>query len=295
LIDISSSTSVCQDNGYAMDTIKTLQRLGFTEYEARAYTALVNEGELNGYELAKKTGIPRANIYAVAEKLVERGAILRADHQGGQRYTPIPPQQLLRGLEIEHKRALVAAGRALERQALKQEPAAVFNLRGDELLAKARQIVDTCQDTLLVAIQPPEAAVLADALRMAAERGVRITTLCLQACTHECGGCQGDIHRHAIAPGGNRHWLILVADHGIALVGQSGEEATEGVTTRQQLVVELAMAFILQNLTLATLSEELGSRIGDLLPSPAIGQLNNLYPDGGFPAYFQSLGAKRPL
>ncbi|HEU0229978.1 MAG TPA: helix-turn-helix domain-containing protein [Burkholderiaceae bacterium] len=275
-----------------MDTVKTLQQLGFTEYEARAYTALVNEGELNGYELAKKTGIPRANIYAVAEKLVERGAILRADHQSGQRYTPIPPEQLLLGLEVEHKRALVAAAHALAHQANKQEPAAVFNLRGDELLAKARQIVDTCQDSLLVGIQAPEAVALAAALRTAADRGVHITTLCLQACEHECGGCQGDIHRHAIAPRGDRHWLMLVADRHTALVGQTGEGTAEGMTTSQQLVVELAMAFIRQNLALATLGGELGGRIGDLLPPPTLGLLNDLYPDGGFPAYFQNLGAK---
>lgn len=273
-----------------MDTIKTLQQLGFTEYEARAYTALVNEGELNGYELAKKTGIPRSNIYAVAEKLVERGAILRAEHEGGQRYAPIPPRQLLRGLEAEHQRALIAAGQALAQQARKHEPVAVFNLRGEELLAKARQIIDACGESLLIALQPRESALLADPLRMAAGRGVRITTLCLQACVRECGGCQGDIHRHAIAPAGDRHWLVLVADRNTALVGQAGQDAAEGMTTDQQLVVELAMAFIRQNLALATLGEELGGRLAELLPPPALAALDNLYPDGGFPAYLRGLG-----
>lgn len=275
-----------------MDTIKTLQQLGFTEYEARAYAALVSEGALNGYELAKKTGIPRANIYAVAEKLVERGAILRAEHDGSQRYTPTPPRQLLRSLEFEHKRALVAAGRALAHQTRKHEPAVVFNLRGNELLAKAQQIIDTCHSTLFIALQASEAAALAAALRMAVERGIHITTLCLQACEHECGGCQGSIHRHAIAPDTSCHWLVLVADDGTALVGQAGDETTGGMTTNQQLLVELASAFIRQNLTLATLSEALGNHINELLPAPVLSELNDLYPDGGFPAYLQGLSAK---
>ena len=60
------------------DILHALHQLGFTEYEARAYAALVAGGELNGYALAKASGIPRANVYAVAGKLVARGAAVRA-------------------------------------------------------------------------------------------------------------------------------------------------------------------------------------------------------------------------
>ena len=35
-----------------------LKQLGFSEYEAKAYTALVNEHPLTAYEISKNTGIP---------------------------------------------------------------------------------------------------------------------------------------------------------------------------------------------------------------------------------------------
>jgi DNA-binding MarR family transcriptional regulator len=273
-----------------MDTITALQQLGFSEYEARAYEALVGAGELNGYGLAKKSGIPRANIYAVAEKLLVRGALLRVEHEGGQRYVAVAPEQLLRKLATDHKQALDAAQQTLTQDPARHEPAPVFNLRGNELLAKAADIIDDCHDSLLVAIQPADAAALSQAMHRASDRNIRITTLCLQACEGVCGGCQGAVHRYALARGGSLRWLVLVADQRIALVGQVGDGSAEGMTTRQQLVVELAADFIRQNLGLAAICQGLGRRLEELLPPRLLAQLNDLYPDGGFPAYLQALG-----
>ena len=49
--------------------VELLQKLGFGEYEARAYVALLQNRPLNGYELAKASGLPRANVYSVLQKL----------------------------------------------------------------------------------------------------------------------------------------------------------------------------------------------------------------------------------
>ena len=55
------------------DVTALLQQLGFSEYEARAYLALLQRSPLNGYELAKVSGLPRANTYAVLQKLRNAG------------------------------------------------------------------------------------------------------------------------------------------------------------------------------------------------------------------------------
>src|SRR5699024_5744155 len=91
-----------------MTTIKTtdasvqqLQALGFTEYEARAYVTLLTHGELSGYAWARESGIPRPNIYAVAEKLAERGAVQRGEGNTGKTWSPVPAEQLLKGLQVQ--------------------------------------------------------------------------------------------------------------------------------------------------------------------------------------------------
>ncbi len=272
-----------------MDSVQALLELGFTEYEARAYLALIDGGELSGYELAKASKIPRANIYAVADKLLQRGAAQRLQDAGGLRYAAVPPEQVLHGIESGQQRALTSARRTLARRPLRRPPAAVFTLRDDELLAKARQLIEASEKSVQIAIQPAEAALLADPLRVAHERGVSITTLCLEACERECGGCQGQIHRHQLAPGGDVRWLVLVTDQRTALIGQLGATAIEGVVTDQHLVVALASAYIQQSLTLAVLGSELSGRFDGLLSQEARRLLDQLYPGGDFSAYIQSL------
>lgn len=268
-----------------------LQELGFSEYEARAYAALAGAGESNGYEVAKAAGMPRANVYAVLEKLVERGAAQRIRVGKGVRYAATPPPQLLADLDRRHQETLDATRAALKRLQQPTDSAPAFSLRGaEELLQRARSTIDEARDTLLVAIQPAEAARLAEPLRLARERGVAITTLCLEACAQECGGCQGNIHRLQMAPVDGKRWLLLVSDQSTALLGQLDEPGSQGLLTAQALVIELASAYIRQSLALATLGNELAGRFDGLLSQQARDLFDRLYPDEDFLARIQDLG-----
>jgi len=252
------------------DPVQLLQDLGFTEYEARAYATLVRHGPLNGYQLAKHSGIPRANIYAAANKLLKRNAVSRSRGLRGQCYQAVPPAELLRSIGASQQRALKAADHALARLTEASSPAMAFNLRGEELLARARQLIDTCQSHMSIAIQQPEAAVLADALQQACARGAVITTLCLEACEAPCGGCRGQVHRFQLAPDGGARWLVLAVDGEQALMGQFDGAMAEGLVTRQSLVVELADAYVHQSVTLATLGDELAGKFDGLLSEQAL-------------------------
>lgn len=260
------------------EPIRQLQALGFTEYEARAYVTLLEQGELSGYALAKESGIPRANIYAVLEKLMTHGAVSRSEGRTGKSWIAVPDDVLLGSLRARHGRALERATQALADLGHAEVPATVFNLRDDELLARAGQLIDAAGESLLIAIQPTEAAQLAGPLRQARERGIRVTTLCLEACEQPCGGCQGELHRHQLAPAHGPRWLIVVADHMQTLVGQLGHRCADGVATDQRLVVELAATYIQQSLVLAALDSELGGGSDGLPSRRTMQRLSALFP-----------------
>jgi hypothetical protein len=265
--------------------IDALQKLGFTDYEARAYLALIECGELSGYALAKHSGIPRPNVYAVIEKLLERGAVSCRLEESGQRYAAVPPEQLLAGIEADQRRLLARAGEVLADYPHASASSSIYNVSGGQLLVKARQLVESCQRSLLVAIQPADAAALADSLHGASARGVAVTTLCLQACERECGGCVGELHRYPVVPGGGPRWLIVVADESTSLVGQLDAAAAEGALTQQRPMVELAAAYIRQTIALAVLGCELAAeRFQGLLSRQAKSLLEKLDPGGDAPS-----------
>ncbi|MCD6680058.1 MAG: hypothetical protein LT102_05280 [Burkholderiaceae bacterium] len=268
-----------------------LQELGFGEYEAKAYVALLSGGQSTGYEVAKAAAIPRPNVYAVLDRLVARGAAQRFDTAAGVRYAATPASRMLRRLEQKHQRTLAAAREGLATLVQADEAAPAFTLRSEsELLERARAGIDAARQTLLLAIQPAQAAPLADALQRASDRDVRITTLCLSGCEQECGACHGDIYRLTPAMNDEARWLLLVVDRSEALVGNVEPSMIQGVATAQRPMIELTGAYIRQSLTLALLADELGARIEKLVSPRTRHALDRLYPGGDFLAHVRSLG-----
>ncbi|MDE5908116.1 MAG: TrmB family transcriptional regulator [Lachnospiraceae bacterium] len=54
--------------------LEKLGAFGLTRQEANIYLCLFRQGELNGYEVAKYTGISRSNVYSGLSALTDKGA-----------------------------------------------------------------------------------------------------------------------------------------------------------------------------------------------------------------------------
>ena len=75
-----------------MNNIDLLMNFGLTRHEARIYTFLFSEGKLNGYEVAKITGISRSNTYTALAGLVDKGAAYTIE-ENSVYYVPVPVEE----------------------------------------------------------------------------------------------------------------------------------------------------------------------------------------------------------
>jgi len=75
-----------------MDIVERLTQFGLTRHEASIYLTLISEGDLNGYEVAKATGIARSNTYTSLASLVEKGGAFVIE-ESTIRYTPVPIEE----------------------------------------------------------------------------------------------------------------------------------------------------------------------------------------------------------
>lgn len=71
-----------------MEIIESLVIFGLTRQESVVYQLLFQEGELNGYEVAKLSGISRSNAYSALAGLVEKGAAYMLE-ENTIKYTPV--------------------------------------------------------------------------------------------------------------------------------------------------------------------------------------------------------------
>jgi HTH-type transcriptional regulator, sugar sensing transcriptional regulator len=156
---------------------EVLGKVGLTQYEARAYIALVARGLGDAATLATAAGIPRTSAYKVLESLAEKGY---AKPTGGKPilFRPTPPldvAETLKGAIQEVFEKLALLHRVVAEHG---EPQLVYLLSGHErVLQKIGELLD--QSTGAFILTTPQLADLRDELgkkiQHAVKRGVHVT------------------------------------------------------------------------------------------------------------------------
>ncbi len=253
------------------DPVILLEELGFGGYEARAYVTLLRQGPLTGYQLAKASGIPRANIYAVLRRLEERGAVVVVQTEAGRRYRALDHRELLARLEKSFRVRLGEAARALGRVAPAEAPPYVYNFSGyANLLAQASRLIEAARHQVLVSGWGQELEPLAPALEAARERGVAVTLVCMSGCQAPCDHCSGRVYRYRLGEVGDCRWLLVIADGQELVAGQvEADGRVIGICTRQHLLVGVATWYVRHTVAVAELIRALGPKLPGLLDADA--------------------------
>ena len=167
--------------------LRALRSLGLTEYEARAYLALITHGELGAKELSRLSGVPYSKVYGVLEALRRRGWI---SVRGGRpkHYCARSPAEVIRSERMKREEELRAIEAELvgalqpiyERSKARERPD-IWIIRGlDAILEKAGDMLASARSEVLLAL--PSAAkellaVLIPSLRHLSFVGVKVAIL----------------------------------------------------------------------------------------------------------------------
>lgn len=129
-----------------------LIRLGFTEYEARAYIGLVGLSEGTARQVHEASGVPRPRIYNIMESLERRGIV--EVWQGKPRYyRAVPPDRFIRILrkDLEESIAVVYEGvRDLSLKA-RERTFPVWHIKGEiSIQDQVRTMIHEARSELIV-------------------------------------------------------------------------------------------------------------------------------------------------
>ncbi len=156
---------------------EVLGKVGLTQYEARAYIALVARGLGDAATLATAAGIPRTSAYKVLESLAEKGY---AKPTGGKPilFRPTAPLDVAETLKTAIQEVFEKLALLHRVVAEHGEPQLVYLLSGREkVLQKIGELLD--QTTEAFILTTPQLADLRDELgkkvQHAVKRGVKVT------------------------------------------------------------------------------------------------------------------------
>jgi len=135
--------------------INSLKKLGLTEYEAKAYIALLEHGEADALEISRRSGVPRTRIYDILSKLESNGFIQGLKGSRPTIYIALPPSHTLKPLKDSIVKDLENTLNDLEKVYLRNSSPQRYNVwlfRGIQAYGTALRLIDEAEENLLVRI-----------------------------------------------------------------------------------------------------------------------------------------------
>ena len=263
-----------RNEGTAMEhragLVEALCALGFTTYEARTYTGLLEESSQTAYGLSKITGVPQPKIYEVLRKLEARRAAVLV-HSDPQKFSATPPAELLLRLRAEFEARMESADTAVaaalsENGTLTETPEVMTGLSGrTSVVETARNLIASAQEKVYMSGWIPELNELTPEIKQASENGVFFITLGFgQGHVSEPNG---HFYRHASTLNTiyhhhqNRHFALVVDGRSILWATRVGEVGWTGLLANDQRLVGLVRTYIRHDIYVQKIYSRFGSEL----------------------------------
>ncbi|MEX0848028.1 MAG: helix-turn-helix domain-containing protein [Ilumatobacteraceae bacterium] len=240
--------------------LQLLKEAGMSGYEAKAYVALLAHGtQMNGYEVAKVSGVPRSTVYETLSKLVARGAAFEVKGESGAiGYVALPAEALIGRLRREISGTIDGLAAVLPTIARPPETRVVTHVRGwAGVVERATDVVEGAQMSLLVSVWPAEAEALRHSLERAVERGVDVSILVFGVFEPPVGRVY--THRYSspeiVFERLRRKVFTVVADHAAVLIGAVDPTDTWGMWSDDPAVALVAAEYVRHDIALQLIAE----------------------------------------
>lgn len=263
-IGTSAASSAAIVTQVAMDrVIEQFRRLGMSGYEAKAYVALTSAGQpLNGYEVAKRSGVPRSTVYETLGKLVERGAVFEVrGATDSTEYLPLPSSSLLARLRRDFEESVGILETELPSLSTPMDAHLVHNLTGPSaLIDRSIDLVAAARNDLFVSVWPDQLADLKPHMRTADQRGVDISVITYGIDADPVGHTYS--HRFSapeiVLANVGCKLLVVAADREQAVIGGFIGAEGWGIYTEDPAVILVAVEYVRHDIAMQLVIDRVG-------------------------------------
>jgi len=150
--------SASPEDVISQDARRVLRELGLTDYETRAYLALIEKGVLTASQVSENASVPYSKVYETLTALERKGWIETEQGRPGRYYPKAPSEalatakmQLEDKLKIWEKTISSELQPFYEKREIREKPD-IWILRGElSTIAKLREMLEKTKSELMVA------------------------------------------------------------------------------------------------------------------------------------------------
>lgn len=145
---------------FTAEIIEELKKLGFNEYQAKIYTALVGLGVATASEISQASGVPPNKVYSVIDSLKKKGLVLAQESDTStNRYRPRSPDSVMKDMRNDYEQAFKKTEDklfALYERSKKTFIPEMWILRGSQaVFSKIKEMVMDANEDVYIGIDSP--------------------------------------------------------------------------------------------------------------------------------------------
>lgn len=243
--------------------IEQFVEIGFSKNEAKAYIALLKDPAINGYEISKKSGVPRSMVYAVIAKLVAKEAIieLRTDPPT---YTPVPVKELVMNRKRQAEQTLTFLEKELQ---FIEKPLAVNVIKHIEgrtkIINAMQKLMMTSNEEIWLSAWDEELMELRSAALEQSKKGVQLYSMLFTNQETDSFG-KTFYHRRDTASieesrMSKRLTIVIQDNQEVLIAGFVNGQIPQAIQTTEPMLVLLAKEYIRHDMMMKVVSDKLGS------------------------------------
>ncbi|MCK5311748.1 MAG: TrmB family transcriptional regulator [Desulfobacteraceae bacterium] len=245
-----------------MNILNDMKKLGFSEYECKAYLTLLEDYPLNGYTLSKNSGIPRSRIYEVLNNLIAKQMVFEQAEEKNKLYYPIEPGIFIKKLKEDYQGMFSNISRHTDKlyKTKKQDDKLVVIKGRKNIISFLNLMIKGAEKRIAMSIWDEEIREITSELDSAVKRGVMLRGIYFgESVPYNSLVPHRRIKRY-MAEKKQRYISIIIDNaHAISGVVSKGEES-KVTWTKDEGFIEVSEDFIahdlIVNLYSASLNEE---------------------------------------
>lgn len=242
--------------------IHELQKLGFSPYECKAYIHLLQQSPVTGYEVSKRSGVPRSMIYEVLGKLLDKGAIYTVPSEP-VKYAPLPAKELIQRLRKSFDDSFTFLEKNLASFESKRDTDVIWRINGEEhVFAEMIGMVEKAQQEIWLSVWHPQTKAIQDAVEQRIREGIRVYSMVFSEADIQFGATY---HHDFMAPDitekrmGGKLTIVVRDQEEVLIANFASQTAPWAVRTKDPALVLVAIEYIRHDIAYGELTKEIGA------------------------------------
>lgn len=243
------------------DIFKELQKLGFSPYECKAYTTLLKTSPITGYEISKRSGVPRSMIYEVLGKLLDKGAVNTVPSDPIT-YVPLAAKELVQRLRASFEQSFSFLEQNLSALEGEREADVIRRIQSDgAVMDEMQQMIAGASEEIWLSVWEPQAQALSSAISRREAEGVLVYSILFGDAQTRVGVT---FHHDYMVPEvveermGGRLTILVRDQQEVLIANFSAQAAAWAVKTEDPALVLVALEYIRHDIMLGEVIKALG-------------------------------------